>query len=354
MMSALLNRFFESRTSPESDPLLMWLNGGPGCSSSTGLLFELGPCHLTENGLNTTENEHSWNTHANMIFLDQPVEVGFSYTDDGSTVNTSPVAGQDVHAFMQLFLTRFPEYASLPFHLAAESYGGTYAPNIANVVYKKNKELAAGKAGTQSSVNVNLASVILANGLTNPYIQMGSIADYVCDGPFPVYPDPEGPQCEALRAKIPTCQRLIQSCYNFNSKFTCVPAVLYCNSQLFGPLMRMLPFNSQTWSPLTDLMFNYTETGLNPYDVRKKCDRSKDGDLCYKQMEWIETWMNNRVNKVALGVNPNMDFQACNMEVNQAFTMQGDSAHNSALLLPELIIDGIRLLVYAGNAGRFR
>jgi cathepsin A (carboxypeptidase C) len=94
------------------------------------------------------------------------------------------------------------------------------------------------------------------------------------------------------------------------------------------------------------------ETGLNPYDVRKKCDRQKDGNLCYKAMQWIETWMNHPKNKAALGVNPDKTFESCNMEVNQAFTMNGDGMHNSANLLPDLINDGIRLLVYAGNAGK--
>lgn len=285
----LLFRFFESRTSPESDPLLMWLNGGPGCSSSTGLLFELGPCRISDNGQNTTENEHSWNTHANMIFLDQPVQVGFSYTDDGSTVNTSPVAGQDVHAFIQLFLARFPEYSELPFHLAAESYGGTYAPNIANVIYKKNKELAASTAVSHKQQNINLASVILANGLTNPYIQFGSIADYVCDGPFPVFDDPNGPQCEALRAKIPTCQRLINSCYNFNSKFTCVPAILYCNSQLFGPLMRTSDISVQmsitlvlTIYCIQKLASTHTMSGVNVIAPRTEtCATSKWNGLTF-------------------------------------------------------------------------
>ena len=61
--------------------------------------------------------------------------------------------------------------------------------------------------------------------------------------------------------------------------------------------------------------------------------------------------MNNPQNKAALGVNPERTFESCNMDLNQAFTMNGDGMHNSALLLPELIEDGIRLLVYAGNAG---
>jgi cathepsin A (carboxypeptidase C) len=92
---------------------------------------------------------------------------------------------------------------------------------------------------------------------------------------------------------------------------------------------------------------------LNLYDVRRKCDRSKDADgpLCYKQMGWIETWMNDPKNKAALGVDPSRKFESCNMEINQAFMFQGDGMHNSALLLPELIGEGVRLLVYAGNAG---
>lgn len=62
-----------------------------------------------------------------MIFLDQPVNVGYSYGD--TSVDTSPVVGQDVYAFMELFLNRFPKYADKPFHLAAESYGGAGCHN---------------------------------------------------------------------------------------------------------------------------------------------------------------------------------------------------------------------------------
>ncbi|KAI9507817.1 Alpha/Beta hydrolase protein [Russula earlei] len=321
--------FFESRSNPSKDPLVLWLNGGPGCSSSTGLLFELGPCRITDEGKNITHNPYSWNERANIIFLDQPIGVGFSYSTDGSTVNTSPVAGVDVYAFLELFITRYHEYAHLPFHLAAESYGGTFAPHIASVIHKKNKELS--RATAPKLARINLASVMLANGLTDPYIQMKSVPEYACDGPYPIYDDPDGPQCTALRSKVPTCQRLIKSCYDFGSRLPCVSAGLYCWSQLFGPLQ---------------------ETGLNLYDVRRKCDRSKDADgpLCYKQVGWIEIWMNNPKNKAALGVDPSRKFESCNTEVNQAFSLRGDGMHNSAALLPELIDDGVRLLVYAGNA----
>ncbi|KAG0698708.1 Alpha/Beta hydrolase protein [Suillus ampliporus] len=319
--------FFESRTSPEEAPLVMWLNGGPGCSSSTGLLFELGPCSISGEGANTTHNPHSWNAHSNMIFLDQPINVGYSYSEDGSTVNTSPVAGKDVYAFMELFLSRFPEYSTQPFHIAAESYGGTYAPNIANVIYTENKQIPL--APTPGLIKINLASVILGNGMTDNYVQMASIPDYLCEGPYPIYDDPQGAQCTALRSKVPTCQRLIKSCHDFNSRLTCVPAALYCNAQLYAPIQ---------------------QSGLNPYDARVKCDRQKDGPLCYRQMGWIETYLNDPEVKAALGVNPQRNFESCNMAVNQAFMLQGDAMHNTPLLLNEMINDGVRLLVYAGNA----
>ncbi|KZS93183.1 peptidase S10, serine carboxypeptidase [Sistotremastrum niveocremeum HHB9708] len=319
--------FFEARESPKTAPLILWLNGGPGCSSSTGLLFELGPCSVADEGHNTTWNKHSWNKNANIIFLDQPVGVGYSYSSDGSTINTTPVAAVDVWAFLELFLARFSKYSKVPFHIAAESYGGTYAPNIASVIHKKNKEFSL--APSPGRPKINLSSVILANGLTEPYTQFGKVAEYACEGPYPVWDDPNGPECTSLRGKTPTCQRLINACYNYDSRFTCVPAALYCWSQLYGSFQQM---------------------GLNPYDVRRACDREKDGPLCYKQMEWIDVYLNTPEIKKELGVNPSIEFQSCNMNVNQAFMAQGDGMHNSAALLPDLLADGIRLLVYAGNA----
>ena len=67
---------FESRATPSTDPLIMWLNGGPGCSSQLGLLTENGPCTVSEDGLSTINNPHSWNNNANVMWIDQPAHVG--------------------------------------------------------------------------------------------------------------------------------------------------------------------------------------------------------------------------------------------------------------------------------------
>lgn len=219
-------------------------------------------------------------------------------------------------------------------------------PNIANVIYHKNKELEL--APTPRLKKINLASVILANGMTDNYVQMASIPDYLCDGPYPIYDDPNGWECTSLRSKVPTCQRLIKACRSFPSQFTCVPAAMYCNQQLYGPIIRTYFFNIFQVRSAHEYSI---ESGLNPYDARRKCDPKKDGQLCYRQMGWIDAFLNDPKIKAEVGANPDRTFESCNMAVNQAFMMQGDSMHDSSLLLPDLINDGIRLLVYAGNAG---
>ena len=203
--------------------------GGPGASSATGLLFELGPCQVAAKDGTVARNKYSWNTHSNILFLDQPVNVGWSYSDDGSRVSRSYVAGEDVYAFFQLFFSRFPEYAGAKFHMAGESYGGTYVPNAAAVFHKKNKELEV--VPVPGLMKINLASVILANGWTNPLEQFSSIPDWICEGPYALF-EPESRECIGLRRSVPRCRRLAETCYKFDNGITCAPAETYCSYAL--------------------------------------------------------------------------------------------------------------------------
>ncbi|ORY29146.1 carboxypeptidase C [Naematelia encephala] len=325
--------FQESRHKPSEDPVMLWLNGGPGCSSTTGLLFELGGCNIADKGANVTYNEHSWNSVANVLYLDQPVGVGYSYSDSGE-VNNSPAAAEDVYAFLSLFFSQYKEYAKQDFHISGESYAGTYIPNIASVIYKNSLALQSNLAPTPKLPVINLKSLLIGDGLTDPYNQFGSVPDWACDktkSPYAVYSDPEGAECVSLRAKAARCQALVSSCYKTGSRFSCVPANLYCFSGVFGDLQQL---------------------GYNVYDVRKKCDRSedKDGPLCYKEMGWMETYLNTPEVKAELGAPDHITFQSCNMNINRNFLLQGDGMHDAASLLPALIEDGIRVLIYAGEA----
>ncbi|KAE8234884.1 hypothetical protein CF326_g51 [Tilletia indica] len=324
--------YFESRSNPSKDPLVLWLNGGPGCSSSTGLLFELGPCLIADGGNKVKYNPHSWNNNANIIFLDQPAEVGYSYSDDGRTVNNSQDSAADVYAFLQLFFQKFPELGKKDFHVAAESYGGHYAPNIASVIHKNNKAVKANDVSAAAAVHINLASVVIGNGLTEPYVQFASVFDYACspENKYRLF-DPKSSTCASLQQKAKTCQGLIGQCQKYNSQLVCTPATLYCWGSMYGDAQN---------------------SGKNLYDVRRTCDRAedKDGPLCYKQMEWIDVYMNKPETKKMFGAPDSREFQSCNMEINRAFQMHGDSMHDSAALIPPMIDDGIRFLIYAGEA----
>ncbi|KAH8059100.1 serine carboxypeptidase [Aureococcus anophagefferens] len=71
--------FFESRSAPSTDPVVLWMTGGPGCSSEVALFGENGPCKVNADGSATTKNAHSWNSNANVLYIDQPTGTGFSY-----------------------------------------------------------------------------------------------------------------------------------------------------------------------------------------------------------------------------------------------------------------------------------
>ena len=122
--------FFESRNSPSTAPLALWLNGGPGCSSMIGLFQENGPCTFNNvAGSTPVLNPHSWNNYANMLYVDQPIGTGFSFgTDD---VNSTVTAAPFVWKLLQAFYAQFPEYENRNFGLFTESYGGHYGPEFA-------------------------------------------------------------------------------------------------------------------------------------------------------------------------------------------------------------------------------
>jgi len=95
----------------------------------------------------------------------------------------------------------------------------------------------------------------------------------------------------------------------------------------------------------------HSETGLNLYDVRKRCKVPEYGPECFPEIGWLERWMNGVDVKRALGVDPTLTFEACKEDVNRDFALQADAMQNNALLLTDLVNEGVRLLVYAGNAG---
>lgn len=91
-----------------------------------GLFMELGPCTIKDSpksANDTKPNPHSWNNHANIFFLDEPVGVGYSRAKHGQVVDTAEKAGKDVAAFVSIFFDAFKEFQGRAFHMSGESYG---------------------------------------------------------------------------------------------------------------------------------------------------------------------------------------------------------------------------------------
>lgn len=115
----------ESTTkSSKSEPLALWLTGGPGASSMLGMLQELGPCLINEHGNGTVYNPYGWNKETALLFVDQPAGVGFSYVDEGESLPGDSFTGAaDLHLFLQMFVSQvFPEHLDGPLVITGESY----------------------------------------------------------------------------------------------------------------------------------------------------------------------------------------------------------------------------------------
>jgi len=160
---------FESQGTPATDPLVLWLTGGPGCSSLLALFFENGPYTVNEN-LTLSVNPYSWNTNANLLYVDQPAGTGFSYIEntDGYVTDEAQVA-VDMYTFLTNFFKKYPQYENLPFYVTGESYGGHYVPAISAYIMLQNKV---------NQMQINLKGAAVGNGWVDPYYQSEAYGTY--------------------------------------------------------------------------------------------------------------------------------------------------------------------------------
>ncbi|CAL0308664.1 unnamed protein product [Lupinus luteus] len=154
--------FVESHHSKETRPLLLWLNGGPGCSSlAYGAMEEIGPFKVNSDGKTLRKNIYSWNYAANVLFLESPTGVGFSYSNRSSDyeINGDMKTAKDNYVFIVNWLERFPEYKKRNFYITGESYAGHFVPQLAQTILKQNKK-------TNNTI-INLKGIMIGNPVIN-------------------------------------------------------------------------------------------------------------------------------------------------------------------------------------------
>ncbi|XP_020204826.1 serine carboxypeptidase II-2 [Cajanus cajan] len=156
--------FIEALEDPLSKPLVLWLNGGPGCSSiAFGQSEEIGPFHIKSDANTLFLNPYSWNRVANILFLDTPVGVGFSYSNNESDLlnNGDKRTAEDNLVFLLKWFKRFPQYKGSDFFISGESYAGHYVPQLSQVIVKYNSD-------TKENA-INLKGFMVGNALTDDF-----------------------------------------------------------------------------------------------------------------------------------------------------------------------------------------
>ncbi|XLS81933.1 hypothetical protein HN51_047764 [Arachis hypogaea] len=163
---SLFYYFAEAQVEPASKPLVLWLNGGPGCSSvGAGAFVEHGPFKPSENVL--LKNDYSWNQEANMLYLESPAGVGFSYSANKSFYEyvNDEMTARDNLVFLQNWFTKFPEYKNNDFFITGESYAGHYVPQLAQLI-------------VQSKTKFNFKGIAIGNPLMEFNTDFNSRAEY--------------------------------------------------------------------------------------------------------------------------------------------------------------------------------
>ncbi|WMV12936.1 hypothetical protein MTR67_006321 [Solanum verrucosum] len=183
---ALFYYLAESSGDPSTKPLVLWLNGGPGCSSlGAGAMDELGPFRVNNDGKTLWLNQFAWNNVANILFLESPAGVGFSYSNTSADYITGDEkTRQDSFTFLLNWMERFPEYKHRDFYIVGESYAGHYVPQLAQLILSHRK--------TEPNLVINLQGIATGNALLDfEAMQSGSydfywthalISDEVHDG----------------------------------------------------------------------------------------------------------------------------------------------------------------------------
>ncbi|XDV12891.1 hypothetical protein PO909_001441 [Leuciscus waleckii] len=137
-------------------PLVMWLQGGPGGSScGFGNFEEIGPLDR-----DLKLRETSWVRASSVLFVDNPVGTGYSYTDtEDALAKDVAMVASDMMVLLKSFFSLKTEFQSIPFYIFSESYGGKMAAAIS---------LELTKAVQAGSIKCKFSGVALGDSWISP------------------------------------------------------------------------------------------------------------------------------------------------------------------------------------------
>lgn len=154
--------YFPPFSKDEEAPVVLWLQGGPGGSSLFGLFTELGPLIAKKEGF--ALRKYHWALQYHLIFIDNPVGTGFSFTDNDSAYCTNEeCVGRGLYLTMQQFYELFPHLRDNDLFITGESYAGKYIPSLAMVIHEEN---------FNGNKKINLQGMAMGNAYCDPVNQL--------------------------------------------------------------------------------------------------------------------------------------------------------------------------------------
>ncbi|RYG65898.1 S10 family peptidase [archaeon] len=323
-------RFVESMNQPTTDPLAFWTNGGPGCSGLIGFMTEQGPFRPNAD-LTLKMNEYAWNQVANMVFIESPAGVGFSYPDNKDDLKTGDAqTALDNYNLIQAFLTRFPEYRGNDLYITSESYGGHYMPTLAKQIVDSNS--------VAGNTVVNFKGFAVGNPYTDFYSGIPASIDTYWGHqlvPLPTYNEyvktcrdarkPNFEECELLLVKM---MKMIGDLNPYALDYpVCTDSSKHSAQGLW-----------QTNHMLKAMGIKPQAVGLQAPDDYEPCASN-----------YAVTYLNQASVKSALHVKSDLTWDECSYDVRYNAT---DSERTSTAPIYNYLIDGkfgLNILVYSGD-----
>ncbi|XP_026547771.1 lysosomal protective protein-like, partial [Notechis scutatus] len=274
--------FVEAEEADAEKPLVLWLNGGPGCSSIAGLLSEHGPFRVQPDGVTLKYNDYAWNKLAHILYLESPVGVGYSYSDSQHYQTNDTEVARVNYLALKEFFNLFPEHLPKDLYLAGESYGGIYIPTLAQWVMQDAslnlKGLSVGNGLSSYETNDNsLVYFAYYHGLLGNQL-WGDLQRFCCSGEKCNFH--KNPNLNCTAAMMEVIHIVDESGLNiYNLYAPCAGGVPGKFSYLDGTLVTHDLGNRFYWHPLRSLWREVSRSGrLGREDGRAGLGTSPAGE----------------------------------------------------------------------------